>query len=165
MKIDIDDRVRVRAPVGQAFAYVTDIANLVTFAGCGPIPGIARAEYARGSTPGLGAQRIVSNTDGTRHRETCTVFEAPCRYATTLDEFQLPLSLVVRRVFDTFSFSRVASETEIVRSLAIDLVGFAAYPAALPLIPFLRRAIAGNLETIKSGIEHACSASGGSAIG
>jgi hypothetical protein len=153
MKIEIDEEIEIDASTERAFAYATDIANLSSFVGYGPIPGIVSATYVSGRAAALGTARQIVNADGTTHDEVYIEFDSPRRYLVEIKGLQPPFSLLVKSARDEFVFVPGRGGTEIRRKFTFFLAGLAAYPAAAALVPFMRRAIRLNLVNIKAGLE------------
>jgi hypothetical protein len=155
MKVTIEDAIDVRADPERVFDFIADIANLTTFVGAGPIPAIVGAEYLGGVRSGLGTRRRVLSADGTRHHDLCVLFRPPFEHGTELHDFEPPFSLIIRNARDVFRFAPVGVMTEIRRVFMIELTSLAAYPLALPLLPYVKKAIESNLASIKAGVERA----------
>lgn len=121
---------------------LTDIEGMTSFAGYGPIPGIARARWAEGDTCcRQGAVREVENRDGSRHREDVVALRAPELLEDRIYGFTSPLRLFVREVRDRFELQAVPSGTALRRTFTLELLSPLGLPLAALMLPFLKRAL------------------------
>ncbi len=129
------------ASTERLWAFLTDNANLPTFIGFGPIPGIVGARWLTQGEIRLGAVREIRNTDGSTHREEVVTFEPGRAYEDRIDEFSSPLRWLVRQCSDRFEFEKTGSGAKLRRSFRIELRSPLLMPVALVLRGFMRKAI------------------------
>jgi hypothetical protein len=135
------------------WALLTDIESMGSFAGYGPIPGIARARWIEGNSYREGAVREVENRDGSRHREDIMAARAPDLLEDRIYGFTSPLRFVVREAHERFELEATAEGTALRRTLALELLSPLCYPLATLLVPLLRRAIRRHHAALAQSLE------------
>lgn len=111
----------------QVFAFITDLANWTSFAGWGPLPGIAEAALPAGESMRLGARVAVRNTDGSRHHEVVTRFEPGRAYAVRM-ELTPPASYLMAGIDELVLLSLAAGGTHIERTFSVRPRSVLTYP-------------------------------------
>lgn len=156
MKIELPLRSFVAASPERSFDFTNDAANLVSFVGYGPIPGIREAVYETPGEPTLGSRRRVSNTDGTEHAEEIVAFERPSRHTTRITGIAPPFAWLVRYGEDEWRFTERDRGTEIDRTFTFELTTPLAAPVAwLILHTLMRAAVRRDLANVARALESA----------
>jgi hypothetical protein len=132
VKIHVRATHTFEAPVARVWAAFTDIRELTTFRGWGPIPGIAEAHWIAGSGD-LGAIRAVTNTDGTTHTEEVIAREELRVLEDRIFDIRSPLARLVRDVRDRFELAADGERTRLSRTMTFDLSSPLWAPAAWAL--------------------------------
>ena len=123
----------------------------------GPIPGIARAEFAGGgSSLAAGVQRRVAMTDGSVIEEEVLEAERPRvhRYR-WLRGLRPPFSLMVRSGEACWTFTDAGGGTQIEWVYVFELRSPLVYPVAAPVIRLFRRWMQAGLDRIRAELSPA----------
>lgn len=141
MKLEFSTTSETAGTPAQVFAFITDLANWTSFAGWGPLPGIAEAALPAGETMQLGARVAVRNTDGSRHCEVVTRFEPGRAYAVRM-ELTPPASYLMAGIDELVLLSPLAAGTRIDRTFSVRPRSVLTYPMVyFSTYVMLRRAV------------------------
>lgn len=151
MRSSLTHRVIIDRPIEAVWAYLLDPTHLTDFAGYGPIPGIASARVE--GSEGLGMRRIITNTDGSTHREEVIAYEPPRRIVDRIDGFDSPVRLLARHITDEFRFEPRGEATELVRTFEVELRSPLLWPIARVMRALMARAIARHHASAKAQLE------------
>jgi len=120
-------RVRIRETAvlpmerGEVFEFLVSQEGFETFAGWGPIPGIAKVENLGGSFTEPGSFIAVTNTDGSAHRECVVSCERPARYAIRIQDFSSPFRLLIRHADEVWTLEEHGEGCLLDRSFEFEL--------------------------------------------
>jgi hypothetical protein len=133
MQVRLHVERTIQASPAAVFALALDpIRFPATFTGCGPIPAI-RSITLTGPIA-VGGTRELANSDGSRLSERITALAAPHRHAYTLTGIRPPLSLLAVRGEADWTFTPVATGTQVSWSYVMTLTSPLAWPVAWPLL-------------------------------
>jgi Polyketide cyclase / dehydrase and lipid transport len=149
MKVELTQSVLFSAPPEQVWALLTDINQMSTFSGWGPIPGIAEARWIKGSGE-VGSVRLVSNRDGTKHQEEVMTLERPTQIEDRVFALESPLRFMVRDVRDGFSLAPEGQGTRLYRTFTFELRSALWWPLAMGIRAMMERAVAGHHAALAS---------------
>ena len=136
-------------PTGEIAAEIADLDRWPEFAGYGPLPGIARAEYEERPAGMTGARIRVHNRDGSSHVETVEVWQPPERIVLRLHDFTPPLSRFATHFREEWTFAPAAGgSTAVTRCLHLYPRSALARPALWLIARLMRRAITSHLDHI-----------------
>jgi hypothetical protein len=130
--------------------HILDLTKWPDFHGYGPIPGIRVAEFDL-RTPGVVGSRIrVTNQDGSSHVEEIIEWQPAHRIRLLMKEFSAPLSRVATGFEETWEFQRTGNATRVIRSFRLHAKSFLTRLLLRVIAFFLQRAIARNLQEMKT---------------
>lgn len=95
-------------------AGMLDLARWESFAGYGPIPGIAEARWETRTEEVAGTRIAITNTDGSRHVEAIEAWE-PDRVVLVLQDFDEPLSRLATHFYEEWRLQEVEGGTRVER--------------------------------------------------
>jgi hypothetical protein len=131
MLVKTHEALEVGAPPAVAFDYLVSVDGFLAFPGYGPVPGIAKVEFSRGSRLEKGTVLSIGNTDGSTHREEITAYDPPRAYAIRIDSFSSPLRLLVHWAEETWRFEQTSRGTRIEREFVLSLRSVLFWPLSL----------------------------------
>ena len=92
----------------------------------------------------VGSTARVHNTDGSTHRETVTVADAPTRYAIRIDEFSSIFNKLVDHATEEWTLSAQGESTRVERCFTFTLRSAMLKPIGLIIGGFFRKAVKVN---------------------
>ena len=152
MKIQTRAGIDIASPVERVFDLAVDMARLCELmTKVGPIPGVASMEMQGGRSPGVGAQRTVTMTDGSTIVEEILALDRPRRHAYRWrNPPGPPFSLLVRGAEADWAFTARDGGARIDWTYTFTLTSFIAYPLAALVVMLFRRWMVNALEHLKS---------------
>jgi hypothetical protein len=131
-------------------AEAINLDNWASFSGYGPLPGVARAEWAE-RTDGLTGSRIeVQNTDGSRHVETIAGWEPDRSLRLELHDFQPPLARLATHFDEAWEFQPRGESTLVTRSFALHPASALTRPALWGISLLFRRAVDAQFASLQA---------------
>lgn len=127
---------------------ILDVSKWPDFAGYGPLPGIATAEFDPRTPEIVGSRIRVANRDGSSHVEEITEWNPSHRLQLRMHEFSAPLSRWATHFIETWEFRQNNGETSVVRSFDLHATSWATRPILWLIARLLKRAIARHLRSI-----------------
>lgn len=153
MRIAVTEQIGIACDPDRAFHHSNEAANLTSFVGFGPIPGIREAHYLDSGPIGVGSKRSILKSDGTTHVEEITAFVPGRRHVSRIAGLTGIFRIIVRDLQDVWEFTSAGGNATLVtRSFIID-VRSSMIPVALVLVPLLRQAIRRDLRNTRRAIE------------
>lgn len=125
----------------QISAAIADTSRWGEFAGYGPLPGVAHAEYEHLTEQMVGSLVRVRNTDGSSHLEEITAWEPGSEIALTFRGFTPPLSRLATHFTEVWTFQPHQQGTLVTRTFGLFPSSWAARPVLWLISLLLRRAI------------------------
>jgi hypothetical protein len=153
MKVVLEESVDFPVAPGMVWDVLTDIENMRTFVGFGPIPGIASARWTSGDGCRVGAVRAVENTDGSKHFEDVVAAVPGERLEDRIYDFSSPFRFLIREVRDRFELAPKGNGTELGRTFALELKSPLVWPLVYAIIPLFRRALRRHHEALRKKLE------------
>lgn len=120
----------ISRPAVEISAAIADVARWSEFKGYGPLPGIARAEFARRTDDMVGSQVRVCNTDGSEHVEEITAWAPGRRVTMKLHGFTPPLRRLATHFIEEWDFIVQDDGTLVTRKFQM----FPTQPLARPVL-------------------------------
>ena len=81
MRLSTHAHVDISRPPGEVFDFLTSAGSYpMILQSHGPIPGVAAAEMIDGASPGKGARRSITLSDGVALEEEIVAFERPVKH-------------------------------------------------------------------------------------
>ena len=136
-------------PPEQIAEQILDISLWSGFQGYGVLPGIKAAEFEIRTPEIVGTRIRVIDTDGSSHLEEIVEWEPDRRIRLDMREFSAPLSRLATRFEETWQFSRIGRETNVVRSFELHARSRVTRPLLWLISILLRRAIARHLRQMR----------------
>lgn len=138
MIVTVRERVDLPIPREDVFDFVASEAGFCSFPGFGWVPGIERVVVEEGDFTTEGASILVTNTDGSRHREQVRIALRPARYGVRIHKISSAFRFLVRHVDERWDIDRGGTHADgagarIHRSFAFALRSPLMLPIALPL--------------------------------
>jgi uncharacterized protein YndB with AHSA1/START domain len=130
VKVELTRTALFTAPPERVWELLTDMSLMALFNGWGPIPGIADAKWVEGDGH-PGSIRVVSNRDGTKHREEVMARERPTRIEDRIFALESPLRFMVHDVRDTFLLAAEGQGTRLRRTFTFELSSTFWWPMAM----------------------------------
>lgn len=121
-----------------------DAARWSEFTGYLLLPGIRRAEFEFKTPQVVGSRIRVQNTDGSRHVEEITVWEAD-RIEVRFQGFQPPLANLSTHFIETWEFCPSADRTRVTRAMQMFPKSGLARIALLPIAYMMKKAFTKQL--------------------
>lgn len=143
-KVVIDETFELPLGIDDAYAFLISPPAYQTFIGWGPIPGIERLEWQQGDSSKVGSFATVHNKDGSTHRETVVVADAPTAYAIEIDRFSSIFDKLVKNASERWSLSAAGDATRVERSFSFTLRSPVMKPIGLIIGRFFRKAVKVN---------------------
>ncbi len=140
MRVEVREAVTVAADAATLFDFLASEAGFLSFPGYGPIPGLARVEFERGSYTVVGSESRVTNTDGSTHRERIVECVRPERFAVQIFELSGPFGWLVREIDERWQVSPSGAGSRLTRTFAFALRSPLYWPLSVPLAQGLFRA-------------------------
>lgn len=131
MLVKTNATLEVDAAPAVVFDYLVSVEGFLAFPGYGPVPGIAKVEFSRGSRLEKGTVLSIGNTDGSTHREEITTCDPPHAYAIRIDAFSSPLRFLVRWADESWRFEKTARGTRVEREFVLSLRSVIFWPLSL----------------------------------
>jgi hypothetical protein len=130
-------------------AQILDLTRWPGFAGYGPLPGIASAEFQARTLEVVGSRIKVTNTDGSSHVEEVVEWRPGARLVLHLGDFTPPLSRLATRFEEEWGFEPAGGGSRVARTFRLYPKFVLTRPAVWLISLFLRRAVARHLRQIK----------------
>lgn len=127
---------------------ILDVSSWRRFTGWGPLPGIDNATIIEQTTSLVGTRIAVTNSDGSTHEETVTVYVPGSQLGMQIDNFSSPLKHFVDYFFETWRFDRGDGVTNIERTFVLHAKGLIGKIILIPVGFLLHRAIAVHTRTV-----------------
>ncbi len=143
-EVKIQETFELPLELDDAYAFLISPPAYQTFIGWGPIPGILRLDWHEGNSSIVGSTATVNNTDGSTHRETVTVADAPTRYAIRIDQFSSVFNKLVNFATEEWTLSAAGSSTRVERCFTFTLKSAVLKPVGLIIGRFFRKAVRVN---------------------
>ena len=141
-------RGRVKGSFRSVSASIEDLSQWPSFTGFGPLPGVRQAIYETKTEDRIGSVIRVTNTDGSRHRETIRAWDASGGVTLELDAFTPPLSWLATRFVERWTFEPEGEQCVIARTLDIHPRSALTRPLLRPIAALLRRALERHLQSL-----------------
>ena len=141
MQLVIHEAVVFDSSPEAVWALCVDVAQMLSFGGYGPIPGIASVRYLRGTEPTTGAVREITNTDGSTHCEEVVDLVPLRRIEDRVFAMSSPFRFLVSEGQDVWEFDAVEGGTRLRRSFGFTLRSPLLWPVAMIAMALMRRAI------------------------
>jgi hypothetical protein len=137
------------------FDALVSVEGFLGFPGYGPVPGIAKVDFARGSKLERGTVLAITNTDRSTHREEITTFDPPRAYAIRIDSFSSPLRFLVHFAEESWRFEPRGAGTIVHREFVLSLRSIVFWPLSLAFTKvILRRAMDRHHRAVVRTLEH-----------
>ncbi len=140
----------VELPLGQeeAFDFLLSPKAYELFTGWGPIPGVLRLDWERGSSAEEGSVGRVHNSDGSTHRERVLEVAQPRRYVVAIDEFSSVFRFLTAGATESWDLTPTDVGTRVDRSFVFRLRSRALLPFGRLVGAIFRRAVRRNHEAM-----------------
>jgi len=96
------------APPEVVWDHLADLGSMTSFVGWGPVPGIVDVRWENDDGFRVAAIRLVTNSDGSRHREEILAAERGKLLADRIFGLGKPGSWLIAEILDTFELSERA---------------------------------------------------------
>jgi len=151
MKIQTRAGIDIASPVERVFDLAVDMARVSELmTRVGPIPGVVSMEMLDGRSPGAGAQRTVTMSDGSAIVEEILALDRPLRHAYRWrNPPGPPFSLLVRGAEADWVFTARDGGARVDWTYTFTLTSFLAYPLAALVVMLFRRWMVNALERLK----------------
>jgi hypothetical protein len=133
----------------QIAQQILDISRWSSFQGYAVLPGIRTAEFEVKTPEIIGSRIRVTSTDGSSHAEEIVEWEPDRRVKLHMREFSPPLSRLSSGFIETWEFSRIGRDTQVVRSFELHAASRVTRPLLWLISILLRRAIARHLRKMR----------------
>ncbi|MBX3251438.1 MAG: SRPBCC family protein [Myxococcales bacterium] len=144
LELIIDEDVVLPVGPDDAWDFFLSPRGYETFTGYGPIPGIDRLEWQRGSNLEPGSMALVHSKDGSTHHEHVVRVERPAHYEIRIDNFSSAFRLLVSGGIEIAKFSPVSGGTRLDRRFVFTLKSALGWPPGLVVRGLFRRAVQRN---------------------
>lgn len=144
MELIIDEEVVLPVSPEEAWEFFLSPRGYETFTGHGPIPGIDRLEWLRGSSREVGSEAIVHSKDGSTHHEHVVRVERPAHYEIRVDQFSSAFRFLVSGGIEIVKLSPASGGTRIDRRFVFTLKSPLGWPLGLVVRGLFRRAVQRN---------------------
>jgi len=128
---------------------ILDLDEWRSFTGWGPLPGIARAEFAHRADGVVGTRIAVTNTDGSTHTEEILAWDPEREVVLRLGGFSRPLGLMADHFVETWQFEAVEGGTRVVRTFEIHPRSAGSVAVLTVVRALLKRAVAKQMREMK----------------
>lgn len=131
---------------------IFDVSTWQSFAGYGPIPGIAEAILVSLDDQRLGTRFEVTNVDGSKHVETVIEYVPQQKLRLRMDSFTSPLGKLADHFVESWEFREDGGETRVERSFELYPRNFAGRIILTMISWILRTAVQKHLESMVGAV-------------
>lgn len=131
---------------------ILDLTKWPYFTGYAFLPGIKAAEFEVRTAEIVGSRFRVVNTDGSSHVEEILEWDPDRQITMHMKEFSPPLSRLATHFEERWVFAPAPEGTKVTRCFRLYAKRLVTWPLLWAISIFLQKAIARNLEQMRSGI-------------